>query len=363
MATTLKATIFIFLLLLPFCYPISWLALGLTNSRLDRGRPAVTCRNLTGLTRKQTRFCKRNFELMDSVQNAAFNAAAECQFQFNKRRWNCSIIDPVSLKVVGDVVLRQGTRESAFVHAISSAAVAYRVTRDCARGMNDRCGCDYSKNDTSAQHRSQYQYQGCSDNVKYGIAISREFVDAAEQKQRLANGTTITHPDSVINLHNNRAGRQVLEKALRRECKCHGMSGSCEMKTCWDSLPTFREIGLQIKDKFDGASEVRVVDEEKKGQIVMKNSQFKRHTNADLVYMAPSPDFCEADPSRGILGTRGRQCSLSQNAIDDCQILCCGRGFEKKVELVDDMCNCKFHYCCRVDCTPCKKRTETYFCL
>ncbi|PIO65651.1 hypothetical protein TELCIR_12662 [Teladorsagia circumcincta] len=38
-----------------------------------------------------------------------------------------------------------------------------------------------------------------------------------------------------------------------------------------------------IKDKFDGASEVTIEEEEDdQPRIVMKNSQFKRHTNADL---------------------------------------------------------------------------------
>ena len=42
---------------------------------------------------------------------------------------------------------------------------------------------------------------------------------------------------------------------------------------------------MAIKDKFDGAAEVKVVKNEgiEKPRIVMKNSQFKRHTNADLV--------------------------------------------------------------------------------
>ncbi|KAL6734813.1 hypothetical protein Aduo_005313 [Ancylostoma duodenale] len=61
------------------------------------------------------------------------------------------------------------------------------------------------------------------------------------------------------------------------------MSGSCEIKTCWDTLPSFREIGMIIKDKFDGASEVTIEEEDAQPRIVMKNSQFKRHTNADLV--------------------------------------------------------------------------------
>lgn len=37
--------------------------------------------------------------------------------------------------------------------------------------------------------------------------------------------------------------------------------------------------------------------------------------------MTPSPDFCESDPLRGILGTKGRQCTLAPNAIDDCSLV------------------------------------------
>ncbi|PAV63345.1 hypothetical protein WR25_25467 [Diploscapter pachys] len=292
---------------------------------------------------------------MASVTYGAQSAYAECQFQFNKRRWNCTIIDPITLKVVGDVLLEKGTRESAFVHAISAAGVAYRVTRDCARGLNERCGCDQSTLSTQANGPgTNYDYQGCSDNVQYGIAISREFVD---EKTKNASEAVI------INLHNNRAGRQVLEKSLRRECKCHGMSGSCEMKTCWDALPPFREIGVTIKDKFDGASEVAVVEDDAKSRIVMKNNQFKRHTNADLVYITPSPDFCEADPKRGIFGTRGRECNITSQGVDGCQLLCCNRGSTRKISIVNDQCNCKFYYCCRVECEPCQRTIERHFCL
>ena len=39
-------------------------------------------------------------------------------------------------------MLSTGTREAAFVHALSSAAVAVAVTRGCSRGELERCGCD-----------------------------------------------------------------------------------------------------------------------------------------------------------------------------------------------------------------------------
>lgn len=44
-----------------------------------------------------------------------------------------------------------------------------------------------------------------------------------------------------------------------------------------------REVGTIIKDKFDGATEVAIIEEDNKPTIVRKNVQFKRHTKADLV--------------------------------------------------------------------------------
>ena len=39
---------------------------------------------------------------------------------------------------------KTGTREMAFVHAISSAGVAHALTRACSSGELENCGCDRS---------------------------------------------------------------------------------------------------------------------------------------------------------------------------------------------------------------------------
>ena len=38
------------------------------------------------------------------------------------------------------------------------------------------------------------------------------------------------------------------------------MSGSCEMKTCWNSAPPFREVGTLLKEKYENAAKVQVYE-------------------------------------------------------------------------------------------------------
>lgn len=40
---------------------------------------------------------------------------------------------------------------------------------------------------------------------------------------------------------------------MKMHCRCHGVSGSCELKTCWKFMPTFNEIGNVLKQKYGKA--------------------------------------------------------------------------------------------------------------
>lgn len=125
-----------------------------------------------------------------------------------------------------------------------------------------------------------FQWSGCSDNLSYGVAFSQTFADEPERAKGLSAGRPL------MNLHNNEAGRKVgggahalhvskvichlqdlvtvcslsIFKAILHnmqvECKCHGVSGSCELRTCWKVMPPFRRVGVVLKERFDGATEV-----------------------------------------------------------------------------------------------------------
>ncbi|KAF6098153.1 Wnt family member 3 [Phyllostomus discolor] len=157
-------------------YPIWWsLALGQQYTSL--GSQPLLCGSIPGLVPKQLRFCRNYIEIMPSVAEGVKLGIQECQHQFRGRRWNCTTIDD-SLAIFGPV-LDKATRESAFVHAIASAGVAFAVTRSCAEGTSTICGCDSHHKGPPGEG---WKWGGCSEDADFGVLVSREFADARENR-------------------------------------------------------------------------------------------------------------------------------------------------------------------------------------
>lgn len=120
--------------------------------------------------------------------------------------WLAVFLIPVVCNLMISEFLLSATRESAFVHAIASAGVAFAVTRACAEGSATICGCDTRHKGPPGEG---WKWGGCSEDVDFGSMVSREFADARENR-----------PDarSAMNRHNNEAGRMVgFLKALPSE--------------------------------------------------------------------------------------------------------------------------------------------------
>lgn len=88
---------------------------------------------------------------------------------------------------------------------------------------------------------------------------------------------------------------QAVIKFTEKLCKCHGISGTCSVRTCWKSLKSFNEIGRFLRKRYDGAVQVTL---QQKGSIMTDNN-FKPFTKFDLVYFEPSPDYCVEDKTIG----------------------------------------------------------------
>ena len=69
------------------------------------------------------------------------------------------------------------------------------------------------------------------------------------------------------------------------------------------------QIGAMLKEKFDGAHEVKQKRRSGRRMLVPKYHRFKHHGDIDLVYLVTSPDYCELDVKKGSLGTKGRDCN------------------------------------------------------
>lgn len=57
------------------------------------------------------------------------------------------------------------------------------------------------------------------------------------------------------------------------------------------------------------SSQVRLTRIGSRTALLPRDSQVKPPAARDLVYLAPSPDFCRLDPENGIPGTAGRRCN------------------------------------------------------
>ncbi|VDO83085.1 unnamed protein product [Schistosoma mattheei] len=140
------------------------------------------------------------------------------------------------------------------------------------------------------------------------------------------------------------------------QCKCHGVSGSCEMRTCWRSLPKFRHLGAQLQERFHEAIQVAYMQNHSlSSSTSLSPSSLPSPTENDLIYISESPTFCHHDPRYGSIGTYGRQCDENSQGLNSCHYLCCGRGFKRQTFVQQERCDCKFQWCCKVVCKTCRK--------
>ena len=110
-------------------------------------------------------------------------------------------------------------------------------------------------------------------------------------------------------------------------CKCHGVSGSCTVKTCYKTLPVLRTIGATLQKRYTVAVEVTrprrrngVLEDpsttQTSQQLGLQQRQQQQQLVAamtllpvgdeELVYYTISPDYCLPDPALGSTGTKDR---------------------------------------------------------
>ncbi|XP_076352719.1 protein Wnt-11b-2-like [Tachypleus tridentatus] len=334
----IKVCLFLFILI-SHVTSIQWLALGKIRMTWKKKSQCMHAQKENLLQASQERLCKRNLETMSFVANAARAAIKSCQETFSNRRWNCSSITFVPTLTYD---LTSGSREQAFVFALTSAAVGHTIARACSAGSLLSCGCGRVPREAP---NGDFKWGGCADNLRHGLKFARSFCDKPWRQQAT---------EAIMNRHNNKVGRRVIRISVIIQCKCHGVSGSCNIKTCWKALPKLLEVSDFLKRKYYIATEVDSQWRGSRLKLIPANSQMGIYGKDDLIFVTKSPDYCLPNPKVGSLGTRGRFCNRSSTTTDGCDSMCCGRGFSSETIEKSERCDCKYNWCCYVTCRTCK---------
>uniref|UniRef100_A0AAF5RU95 Protein Wnt n=2 Tax=Wuchereria bancrofti TaxID=6293 RepID=A0AAF5RU95_WUCBA len=365
------------------CTPIKWLSLHTITNTWTEPRHCPKNQNLRknyGLVAYQARMCRRISDLMPVIIRASQTTVSICQKVFADRRWNCS-------SILRAPRYKSDLTKQAYVYALSSAALTHHVAKACVSGDLPYCPCGLNSPTASAD--ASYKWKGCSDNVLYGQRVSREWADASWRKKwRPGNNATTTPnrrrnrellddwayintdfserksitdlpPRARMNEHNNEVGRQITQESLYRKCKCHGVSSSCNVRTCWNTLPDVHDIALKLQERYAEASPLsELLTQFGYTDKAMHRELSRQH----LVYLRDSPDYCVEDSKTGSYGTMMRECNLTSSDSNSCNSLCCGRGYYTKQMLIEEQCQCKYVHCCYVKCKTCKYLVDKYYC-
>ncbi|XP_076030907.1 protein Wnt-6-like [Oratosquilla oratoria] len=206
---------------------------------------------------------------------------------------------------------------------------------------------------TELQPEGEWRWGGCSDNVEYGYKISKAFLDSRYLKRRRKDIKTL------VMLHNSEAGRLAVSDA-ELICKCHGLSGSCSLRTCWWKVPSFSAVAASLRTHYHRAVKV-TSDNSGVGIQTLKPRQDPPSPHT-LVFLEDSPDFCTFNRRTGSLGTVSRQCHMNSTGVGSCNHLCCGRGFRSYTVQGEVNCRCKFEFCCSVKCDKCPYTSNLHYC-
>uniref|UniRef100_A0A8C9JAE5 Protein Wnt n=1 Tax=Panthera tigris altaica TaxID=74533 RepID=A0A8C9JAE5_PANTA len=328
------------------------------------GEPPLTantvCLTLSGLSHRQLRLWAKNRSLLVwSGRYGLEGIVASCQAM------------PDTSGTTGLI----GFRESAFSFSMLAAGVMHAVATACSLGKLVSCGCGWKGSGEQDRLRAKllqlqalsrgksfphslpspgpgsgpspgpqdtWEWGGCNHDMDFGEKFSRDFLDSREAPRDI---------QARMRIHNNRVGRQVVTENLKRKCKCHGTSGSCQFKTCWRAAPEFRAVGAALRERLGRAI---FIDTHNRKSRAFQPRLRPRRLSGELVYFEKSPDFCERDPAVGSPGTRGRACNKTSRLLDGCGRLCCGRGHNLLRQTRVERCHCRFHWCCYVLCDECK---------
>lgn len=310
-----------------------------TNERMTRKHINEKLCDSFKIGPKQRKMCRRITGMAETLMVSVKEGTHECQRSFKHDRWNCSTGKSRTN------ILKRGFKETSFLYALQAAALTHFISKACSTGTIGRCSCAKSGKPEEVLH--QVKYGSCGDKINYGKKFTRSFLKANLPEIQRTHKSRKTK----IELHNAFIGIRAVQNNMVKRCQCHGISGSCEVKTCWMRLSNFRDTASDLKEKYEKATLLSPTNKANPPKFDRKKCK------RQLVYYELSPTFCKKTKYGD--GTRGRHCLQKDR---DCKSLCCGRGYNTKTEKVVDKCKCRVLPTYNVVCDQCSHLIDIHIC-
>lgn len=113
-------------------------------------------------------------------------------------------------------------KETAFLLAVSSAALTHALAKACSSGRMERCTCDESP---GIQHREAWQWGVCGDNLKYSTKFLKKFLGQKRVSKDLR---------AQVDAHNINVGIRVSERETQKQsCSEKQASSFLREFLCW----------------------------------------------------------------------------------------------------------------------------------
>ena len=125
------------------------------------------------------------------------------------------------------------------------------------------------------------------------------------------------------------------------------------------------KVAMVLKKQYDQSVYSMIQPSPSQQQVLVVERENLQEVQAErMIYFDQSPDYCTADPYYRITGIAGRECSLTANTASShhCDNLCCDHGYENFTYTRTKPCNCKFVWCCKVECEACNEIVTTHKC-
>lgn len=282
---------------------IPTLAIATNWLKIATRNPENFCQS-EAFDRIQQKLCKIHSRFAPAIKHASKSAMRDCPEIMKNNRWGCEKMTSNDLKST--------SAESSFIRALSTAKLTNSIFRLCQSGTVGKCEKNFIN------------------------GFVREFSDAPSVRHK-------TPTEAKMDLHNSMVGREVTWGSKKLICKCHGTSGSCSVKTCWETAPQKPVINRKLAQKYSDAVQVDSRSIYHVTKLVSDR----------LVFLTPRRSFCET--------THGRECDILGHGEDSCRNMCCGRGFlQKENKVIDEV--CKFIWPSSIQCTPVVKTITKNVC-